>query len=109
RAGRLEESVAQFERLLGYANDLGLYAEEIDPQTGAALGNFPQAFTHVGLISAALAITAATGGERAPGRPGAGPGAGAADSPGTPPAAGGAKGAGGARAGSAAQKKGVRM
>jgi GH15 family glucan-1,4-alpha-glucosidase len=69
RAGRLEEALAQFERLLGYANDLGLYGEEIDPQTGAALGNFPQAFTHVGLISAALAITEAAGGQRRPGPP----------------------------------------
>ena len=42
--------------LLKYENDLGLFAEEIDPQTGRALGNFPQAFTHVGLISAALTI-----------------------------------------------------
>ena len=45
-----------FERLLGYANDVGLFAEEIDPATGAALGNFPQAFTHVGLIDAALTL-----------------------------------------------------
>ena len=65
--------MAAFERILGYANDLGLFAEEIDPETGAALGNFPQAFTHVGLISAALAITAATGGERTPSAAAAGP------------------------------------
>jgi GH15 family glucan-1,4-alpha-glucosidase len=71
-AGRVEEAVAQFERVLAYANDLGLFAEEIDPQTGAALGNFPQAFTHVGLISAALAITAATGCARGPQAPAAG-------------------------------------
>jgi GH15 family glucan-1,4-alpha-glucosidase len=45
-----------FEQALGYANDVGLFAEEIDPATGAALGNFPQAFTHVGLISAALSL-----------------------------------------------------
>ena len=44
--------------LLGYANDLGLFSEEIEPGTGAALGNFPQAFTHVGLIRAALALEA---------------------------------------------------
>lgn len=72
RAGRVEEAVAQFERVLGYANDLGLFGEEIDPQTGAALGNFPQAFTHVGLISAALAIAAATGCESMPRAPAAG-------------------------------------
>jgi GH15 family glucan-1,4-alpha-glucosidase len=79
RAGRLEEALAQFERVLGYANDLGLYGEEIDPLTGAALGNFPQAFTHVGLISAALAITAACGGRRRPGSAASGAG-GAEDS-----------------------------
>ena len=42
--------------LLGYSNDLGLLAEEIDPDTGSALGNFPQAFTHIGLINAALTL-----------------------------------------------------
>ncbi len=51
-------ATAAFERLLAHQNDLGLFAEEIDPDTGAALGNFPQAFTHVGLINAALAIEA---------------------------------------------------
>jgi GH15 family glucan-1,4-alpha-glucosidase len=66
RAGRAEEALAQFERVLAHANDLGLFSEEIDPQTGAALGNFPQAFTHVGLISAALAIAAACGCTPAP-------------------------------------------
>ena len=45
-----------FAHLLGYANDVGLFAEEIDPANGAALGNFPQAFTHIGLINAALAL-----------------------------------------------------
>jgi GH15 family glucan-1,4-alpha-glucosidase len=42
--------------MLSFANDLGLFGEQIDPQTGAALGNFPQAFTHIGVINAALAI-----------------------------------------------------
>jgi GH15 family glucan-1,4-alpha-glucosidase len=53
RAGRLEEARLIFERMLGYANHLGLYAEEIGP-SGEALGNFPQAFTHLTLISAAF-------------------------------------------------------
>ena len=54
--GTLREAQQIFELMLGYANDVGLYAEEIDPETGAALGNFPQAYTHVGLISAALTL-----------------------------------------------------
>ncbi|MDT8388147.1 MAG: glycoside hydrolase family 15 protein [Thiogranum sp.] len=55
-AGEIEHSEALFDHLLGYANDVGLFAEEIDPESGAALGNFPQAFTHVGLIDAALLL-----------------------------------------------------
>lgn len=54
--GSLQRAQSSFERLLRYGNDLGLYSEEIDPSTGDALGNFPQAFTHVGLINAALSI-----------------------------------------------------
>ena len=53
RAGRLDEARLIFEKMLSYANHLGLYAEEIGP-SGEALGNFPQAFTHMGLISAAF-------------------------------------------------------
>jgi GH15 family glucan-1,4-alpha-glucosidase len=56
RGGDVAGAAAAFERLLGYANDVGLLAEEIDWETGAALGNFPQAFTHVGLINAALTL-----------------------------------------------------
>ena len=52
RADRLVEARFIFEKMLTYANHLGLYAEQIGP-TGEALGNFPQAFTHLGLISAA--------------------------------------------------------
>ena len=54
--GTLEQAHHAFQQLLHYQNDLGLYSEEIDPGTGDALGNFPQAFTHVGLISAALTL-----------------------------------------------------
>jgi GH15 family glucan-1,4-alpha-glucosidase len=54
--GTPQEASDQLELLLAYANDVGLYAEEIDPATGAALGNFPQAYTHVGLINAALSL-----------------------------------------------------
>ena len=49
---RLESARLMFEQRLGYANPLGLYAEETGP-SGEALGNFPQAFTHLALISAA--------------------------------------------------------
>ncbi len=54
--GSLDEAENWFEKLLPHANDVGILAEEIDPNTGEPLGNVPQAFTHVGLISAALAI-----------------------------------------------------
>ena len=60
RAGRLEEARLIFEKMLTYANHLGLYAEEIGP-TGEQLGNFPQAFTHMGLISAAFNLDRALG------------------------------------------------
>ena len=53
RAGRLNQARHIFEKMLTYANHLGLYAEEIG-SSGEALGNFPQAFTHLALISAAV-------------------------------------------------------
>jgi GH15 family glucan-1,4-alpha-glucosidase len=59
--GEIHDARAEFEHVLSFANDVGLFGEEIDPDTGEALGNFPQAFTHVGLINAALAIARHTG------------------------------------------------
>jgi GH15 family glucan-1,4-alpha-glucosidase len=52
--GRREDACALFERLLALCNDVGLLAEEYDPRAKRMLGNFPQAFSHVGLISTAL-------------------------------------------------------
>ncbi len=59
RSGQVDRARERFEMVLSHANDLGLMAEEIDPRNGEQLGNFPQAFSHVGIISAALAIDAA--------------------------------------------------
>jgi GH15 family glucan-1,4-alpha-glucosidase len=58
RAGRydekiLEQALVMFEQMIGYSNHLGLYSEQI-AKTGQALGNFPQAFTHLAVISAAF-------------------------------------------------------
>lgn len=55
-AGRVDGARATFERAVAYANDVGLLAEQVDPTTGQLLGNFPQAFSHIGLIDAAWAI-----------------------------------------------------
>jgi GH15 family glucan-1,4-alpha-glucosidase len=60
RAGRVEAARLAFEKMLTYANHLGLYSEEIGP-TGEQLGNFPQAFTHLALISAAFNLDRALG------------------------------------------------
>jgi GH15 family glucan-1,4-alpha-glucosidase len=48
-----------FERAVAAINDVGLLAEEVDPRNGEMIGNFPQAFSHIGLINAAWAITQA--------------------------------------------------
>ncbi len=60
RAGRVDEARLAFEKMLTYANHLGLYSEEIGP-TGELLGNFPQAFTHLALISSAYNLDKALG------------------------------------------------
>jgi GH15 family glucan-1,4-alpha-glucosidase len=52
--GRQQEAEALFRRLLGLCNDVGLLSEEYDPKSGRLVGNFPQAFTHVGLINTAM-------------------------------------------------------
>jgi GH15 family glucan-1,4-alpha-glucosidase len=56
RVGETERARELYERLLSFCNDVGLLAEEIDPQSGAMLGNFPQAFSHLGIILAAIAL-----------------------------------------------------
>ena len=61
KAGELGRAEALFDQLAGYANDLGLLAEEIDTANGEQLGNFPQAFSHIGLITAAWEIDKARG------------------------------------------------
>ena len=55
-AGRVDEAEELFERLLSMRNDVGLLAEEVDPSTGAHAGNFPQAFSHLALVGAAMAL-----------------------------------------------------
>ena len=62
-SGRIEEARRVFESVTEYATPLGLFAEEIDPETGEHRGNFPQAFSHVGLINSALSLGRAVGRE----------------------------------------------
>jgi len=54
--GKLEDAQRRFERLLSFSSPLGLFAEEVDPRNGGLLGNYPQAFSHLAMISAAVNI-----------------------------------------------------
>ncbi|MEV4754197.1 glycoside hydrolase family 15 protein [Micromonospora sp. NPDC049559] len=64
-AGEHDRAAALFDNVTGTANDLGLFAEQIDPRTAEQLGNFPQAFSHIGLILAAWELTAGRTGSSA--------------------------------------------
>jgi alpha,alpha-trehalase len=68
-AGQAEKAKATFEKAISFANDVGLLAEEVDPDTKELLGNFPQAFSHIGLVNAAWAIAQAQKGLTPGGRP----------------------------------------
>jgi len=59
--GRTDEATEVFERLLGLCNDVGLLSEEYDPAGRRLLGNFPQAFSHVGLVNTALNLARVDG------------------------------------------------
>jgi GH15 family glucan-1,4-alpha-glucosidase len=62
RAGLVDDARLIFEKMAAYANPLGLYSEEIG-KSGEALGNFPQAYTHLSLVSAAISLNRALGGQ----------------------------------------------
>ena len=64
---RVAEARALFARIVGVANDVGLFAEQFDPRTGELLGNFPQAFTHLGVVAAERRLRTALDGQE--GRP----------------------------------------
>jgi GH15 family glucan-1,4-alpha-glucosidase len=65
-AGQVEPASVVFERAIAFLNDVNLLAEEVDPGTGELLGNFPQAFSHIGLVNAAWAISQAIDGPVTP-------------------------------------------
>jgi GH15 family glucan-1,4-alpha-glucosidase len=67
-SGRREEAYERFDALAEYVNPLGLIAEELDENTGAHLGNFPQAFSHIGIVNSALYLGHLSGYEQ-PGPP----------------------------------------
>src|SRR5262249_41978211 len=69
-AGEVDQATATFERAVAVINDVGLMAEEVDVPSGEMIGNFPQAFRHIGLINAAWAISQA---QQRAARPGAAP------------------------------------
>jgi GH15 family glucan-1,4-alpha-glucosidase len=64
--GRHDDARALFERLLALRNDVGLLAEEYDPRSGRQVGNFPQAFSHIGLVDTALNLARGTAPEQKP-------------------------------------------
>jgi alpha,alpha-trehalase len=62
--GRVNDARDMFQHLISFANDVGLMSEEVDVETGTALGNFPQAFTHIALINAAMRLAEARKGSK---------------------------------------------
>nr|AIA93256.1 CAZy families GH15 protein [uncultured Achromobacter sp.] len=60
-SGRFDDATALFDRLVGLCNDLGLLAEEYDSASGRLVGNFPQAFSHIGLINTAYNLARSSG------------------------------------------------